>query len=108
MSDNSKPYFIISVVSKMLNIHPQTIRHYENLGLITPHRTDGNRRLYSQEDIDRLEQICSFTNLGINLAGVEVIVNLLEKLEKTKMEMGREIQLLREEIYNLRRERGER
>ena len=100
-SDKQEPYFVISVVSKMLNVHPQTIRHYERLGLLNPHRTDGNMRLYSHSDIDRLEQICSFTNLGVNLAGVEVIVNMIEKMEKIKAEMRKEMSKKSEEINNL-------
>ena len=100
-NDKQEPYFVISVVSKMLNVHPQTIRHYERLGLLNPHRTDGNMRLYSHSDIDRLEQICSFTNLGVNLAGVEVIVNMIEKMEKIKAEMRKEMSKKSEEINNL-------
>ena len=99
---NSQPYFVISVVSKMLNIHPQTIRHYERLGLINPHRTEGKMRLYSKRDIDRLEKICSFTDLGVNLAGVEIIVNLLEKMETVKFHLDMEIIELRNEINRLR------
>ena len=104
MSKDSQPYFVISVVSKMLDIHPQTIRHYERLGLISPHRTEGNIRLYSRKDIDRLEQICSFTNLGVNLAGVEVIVSLLEKMEAAKSDMRREMQKMADEIKHLNAE----
>ena len=102
MDEHSQPYFIIGVVSRMLNIHPQTIRHYERLGFVTPHRTDGNVRLYSKRDIDRLEKICSFTNLGVNLAGVEIIVNLLEKMEATKAELYQEMHDLRAEIDRLK------
>ena len=100
-NDKQEPYFVISVVSKMLNVHPQTIRHYERLGLLNPHRTDGNMRLYSHSDIDRLEQICSFTNLGVNLAGVEIIVNMIEKMERIKAEMRKEMSKKSEEINNL-------
>lgn len=104
MSNSSQPYFVISVVSKMLNIHPQTIRHYERLGLINPHRTDGNVRLYSQNDIEKLEQICSFTELGINLAGVEVIINLLEKMEQTRLQMEDEMLALENELKRLKKQ----
>ena len=100
-NDKQEPYFVISVVSKMLNVHPQTIRHYERLGLLNPHRTDGNMRLYSHSDIDRLEQRCSFTNLGGNLAGVEIIVNMIEKMEKIKAEMRKEMTKKSEEINSL-------
>ncbi len=104
MSKDSQPYFVISVVSKMLDVHPQTIRHYERLGLISPHRTEGNMRLYSRKDIERLEQICSFTNLGVNLAGVEIIVSLLEKMETAKEEMRKEMQKMTDEIVKLNSE----
>lgn len=107
MDGNSQPYFVISVVSKMLNIHPQTIRHYERLGLINPHRTEGKMRLYSKRDIERLEQICSFTELGVNLAGVEVIVNLLEKMETVRYQMDREMDDLRDELNRLRHKSDE-
>ena len=95
--NEEEPYFVISVVSKMLNIHPQTIRHYERLGFLNPHRTEGNMRLFSRRDVERLEQICTFTNLGVNLAGVEIIVKLLEKMEAAKADMEREIEALRKE-----------
>lgn len=95
--DIDEPYFVISVVSKMLNVHPQTIRHYERLGLLYPHRTGGNMRLFSKRDVERLERICSYTNLGVNLAGVEIIVRLLEKMEAAKADMEAQIDGLRRE-----------
>ena len=102
MDRDSEPYFVISVVSKMLKVHPQTIRHYERLGFLNPHRTGGNMRLFSRRDVDRLEQICSFTNLGVNLAGVEVIVKLLEKMESLKTEMNTEIEQMKKEMEAIR------
>lgn len=104
MNRDSQPYFVISVVSRMFDVHPQTIRHYERLGLLNPHRTDGNIRLYSRKDIERLEQICSFTNLGVNLAGVEIIVNLIEKMEAAKAQMQQEMMNMQQEIQRLRTE----
>jgi len=86
----------------MLNVHPQTIRHYERLGFLSPHRTGGNMRLFSKRDVERLEQICSFTNLGVNLAGVEVIVKLLEKMEHQKAELINEMEQLRKEMETMR------
>lgn len=103
MSDELEPYFVISVVSKMLKVHPQTIRHYEKLGLLAPHRTDGNMRLYSKRDVERLEQICSYTNLGVNLAGVEIIVKLLEKMEDMKMSMHEQADILQREMEDMRK-----
>lgn len=99
--NEEEPYFVISVVSKMLKIHPQTIRHYERLGFLNPHRTEGNMRLFSRKDVERLEQICSFTNVGVNLAGVEIIVKLLEKMDSIREQMESEITNLRQEQENL-------
>jgi MerR family transcriptional regulator/heat shock protein HspR len=72
--------FSISVVSRMLSLHPQTIRNYERLGLVNPSRTSGNIRLFSMRDVQRLRQIHTYTSRGVNLAGVEIIVELLERL----------------------------
>lgn len=99
--NEEEPYFVISVVSKMLKIHPQTIRHYERLGFLNPHRTEGNMRLFSRKDVERLEQICSFTNMGVNLAGVEIIVKLLQKMEAIKEEMEQQINVLKKEKEQL-------
>ena len=74
----------ISVVSRLLKVHPQTIRHYERLGLVTPARTGGNVRLFSMQDVRRLQQIHEYTSRGVNLAGVEIIVGLLEELEDAR------------------------
>ena len=91
-----KPLFMISVVSEMLDIHPQTLRLYEREGLIVPSRTEGNTRLYSEEDIERLRTILSLTrDLGVNLAGVEVILSMRDKMEQMQrvmMEMMNYIQ----------------
>ena len=73
--------FSISVVSKMLDLHPQTIRHYEKLGLVSPSRTAGNIRLFSLRDVHRIRQIHAYTSRGVNLAGVEIIVELLEEMD---------------------------
>ncbi|PID57544.1 MerR family transcriptional regulator [candidate division KSB3 bacterium] len=82
-SDRDKPLFMISVVAEMLDIHPQTLRLYEREGLVVPQRTGGNTRLYSQEDIDTLRRILRLTReLGVNLAGVEVILSMRERMEQ--------------------------
>ena len=79
------PLFIIGVAARMLNIPPQTLRYYESIGLLNPERTAGNQRVYSNKDLDRVKKIKSLTvDLGINLAGVEVVLNLLEKIEQTE------------------------
>lgn len=91
--DKGKPLFMISVVAEMLAIHPQTLRLYEREGLIIPQRTDGNTRLYSQDDIDKLRRVLRLTReLGVNLAGVEVILSMREKMEQMQEAME---QLLR-------------
>jgi MerR family transcriptional regulator/heat shock protein HspR len=75
--------YMIGAVSQLLGLHPQTIRQYERLGLITPIRTNGNTRLYSDNDLDRLRFIISLTrDMGINLAGVEMIVNMKDQIVK--------------------------
>jgi MerR family transcriptional regulator, heat shock protein HspR len=79
----SDGYVMISVISERYNIHPQTLRLYEREGLITPARTSGNTRLYGRDEIKKLEMILSLTrDLGVNLAGVEVILHLQQELER--------------------------
>ena len=82
-------YYMISVVGRNYGIHPQTLRLYEREGLLKPSRTEGNTRLYSEEDLRELEVILNLTrDLGVNLAGVEIILNMREKME----EMHRQIE----------------
>jgi MerR family transcriptional regulator, heat shock protein HspR len=76
-----KGAYMISAVAEMYEIHPQTLRLYEREGLLAPSRSDGNTRLYTEEDIERLEVILQLTReLGVNLAGVEIILNMREKM----------------------------
>lgn len=76
-----EPVYLISVVSKQLNIHPQTLRQYEREGLIEPNRTCGKVRMYSQRDVDRIKLILRFTrDLGVNLAGVSIILELKSQI----------------------------
>ena len=99
--------FMISVVSEMLGIHPQTLRLYEREGFIKPKRSVGNTRLYSEEDVEKLEMILRLTReLGVNLAGVEVILSMREKMEQMQRDMEETIRQLREELAReiLRRE----
>ena len=75
-----KGYYMISAVATKYNVHPQTLRLYEREGLIAPSRTDGNTRVYSDEDLQRLETILALTrDLGVNLAGVEIVLNMRQK-----------------------------
>jgi MerR family transcriptional regulator/heat shock protein HspR len=79
--------FVISVAARLLNVHPQTLRYYERAGLIQPSRSRGNIRLYSTRDIERAQQIKRLVeDLGVNLAGVEVILRLTEKLREQELE----------------------
>lgn len=85
----NKAYYSISAVAKMFSVHQQTIRLYEKEGLLTPKRSDGNTRLFAEEDIDRLEEIIYLTHkLGINLAGVEMILKLKKQLSKMQKDMN--------------------
>ena len=95
--DKDKPVFMISVVAEMLDIHPQTLRLYEREGLVVPKRTDGNTRLYSQDDIDKLRRVLSLTReLGVNLAGVEVILSMRQKMEQLQEAMEQIIQYVQQ------------
>jgi MerR family transcriptional regulator/heat shock protein HspR len=87
--NRKKGFFSISAVAKMFSIHQQTIRLYEKQGLISPQRSAGNTRLFSEEDIDRLEEVIYLTHeLGINLAGVEMILKLKKQMRKMQKEMN--------------------
>jgi len=92
-------YYMISVVARQFEVHPQTLRLYEREGLLRPSRTEGNTRLYSDKDLEVLSFILSLTrDLGVNLAGVEIILNMRRKMEAMQMEMDRFMALLREEV----------
>lgn len=94
-----EPVFIISVAARMLGVQTQTLRYYERLGLIEPARTGGNQRVFSRADIERVRRIRGFMdNLGVNLAGVEVILRLLDRLNASE----REVERLSEENARLR------
>jgi MerR family transcriptional regulator/heat shock protein HspR len=87
----------------MVDLHPQTLRHYERVGLVVPARSPGNVRLYSPHDIQRLRKICRLTDeLGINLAGVDVILRLTDTVEELQTEMDRVQAELHSEIERLR------
>ena len=92
-------YFMISVVSKAYGIHPQTLRLYEREGLLKPSRTEGNTRLYSEEDLRRLEVILNLTrDLGVNLAGVEIVLNMRRKMAQMQQEVGEFVDWVRQEL----------
>ena len=92
---------MISAVAESYDIHPQTLRLYEREGLLKPSRSEGNTRLYTQEDLERLEVILNLTrDLGVNLAGVEVILNMRQRLEEMQREMQEFIEYVEHELAN--------
>lgn len=99
MKEKQEKYYAIGVVSKLYNIHPQTLRLYEREGLLVPKRTEGNTRLYSEKDLQKLEIILNLTrNLGVNIAGVEIILNMREKMNEIQNQINELINFLREEL----------
>ena len=91
-------HYVISVAARMCGVHPQTLRHYERIGLISPARTGGNIRLYSDEDIQRLHQVQRLIDeLGVNLAGVEVIMNMTDRMERQQREFEDQLRQLQEQ-----------
>src|SRR5208283_4427925 len=108
MASREQRLFMISVVSEMLGIHPQTLRIYEREGFIKPKRSVGNTRLYSEEDVEKLEMILRLTReLGVNLAGVEVVLSMREKMELMQREMQETTERLRDELAREMRRREE-
>src|SRR5881409_1104531 len=96
---SGKAYYMISAVAQKYNIHPQTLRLYEREGLLKPSRTEGNTRLYSEEDLEQLETILSLTrDLGVNLAGVEIILNMRRKIEKMQHEVNEFMEYVKREL----------
>lgn len=104
MRDKNKPVYMISVAAELAGVHPQTLRMYEQKGLVSPQRTSGNTRMYSQADIDRLELINELTSEGINLAGVIRILDLRGRLEERDNELDdlhRKVRRLADRVHEL-------
>lgn len=102
--DRNRPLYMISVAAELAGVHPQTLRAYEQKGLVTPQRTSGNTRMYSQSDIDRLELIQELTNEGINLAGVMRILDLQNRLEESEQDresLHRRVRRLADRVHEL-------
>lgn len=100
MDTNSykEPVYLISAVADILNIHPQTLRQYEREGLIKPSRTNGKIRLYSQKDIDHIKYVLTLTReLGVNLAGVDIILQMNQKIQK----LEDEVEIYKTKIKNI-------
>ena len=99
MNARKKTGYMISSVAESYQIHPQTLRLYERLGLLTPSRSDGNTRLYTEDDLQRLEVILTLTReLGVNLAGVEVILTMREKMEQLQKQVEEMVEFVREQV----------
>ena len=100
---HDEPKYVISIAARLVNLHPQTLRHSESLGLVRPKRTKGNRRLYSEQDLERIRLITRLMNeLGVTLAGVEVILNMTEQMQALRAEMAERERELLAEIARLR------
>jgi MerR family transcriptional regulator/heat shock protein HspR len=92
MDDSDRPMYLISIVAEMLDVHPQTLRTYEREGLVSPGRSggEGSQRLYSKADVERLGLILDLTrNLGVNRAGVDIILRMRQRLESLQEEVER-------------------
>ena len=97
--NKGKAAYMISAVAEQYEIHPQTLRLYEREGLLTPSRSEGNTRLYTDEDLERLEVILKLTReLGVNLAGVEIILNMREKMEAMQRQVEGFVRTLNQEL----------
>ena len=99
MARGKKAAYMISAVAEQYQLHPQTLRLYEREGLLLPSRSDGNTRLYTDSDLERLEVILKLTrDLGVNLAGVEIILNMREKMEAMQRQIEQFVSGLNDEI----------
>jgi len=102
---DDRPRYMISIAAELVGMHPQTLRIYENKGLVSPQRTRGNTRLYSEADLERLRLVQRLTTeLGLNLAGVEVVLRLEDELRRAQARLERLERQMREEIQNVHRQ----
>ena len=99
MKGPGKAYFMISAVAQKYNIHPQTLRLYEREGLLKPSRTEGNTRLYTEEDLQRLEFILNLArDLGVNIAGMAIILQMRERMEEMNRQMQEFVRFVQQEV----------
>jgi MerR family transcriptional regulator/heat shock protein HspR len=92
--------YMISAVAEMYDIHPQTLRLYEREGLLKPSRTEGNTRLYTDDDIERLEFILSLAReLGVNISGIAIILNMRERMEQMQQQMQEFVKFVQSEVF---------
>jgi MerR family transcriptional regulator/heat shock protein HspR len=100
-----RPIYMISVAAELVGVHPQTLRQYEDKGLVRPKRTPGGTRLYSEADVERLQIIQRLTTeVGLNLAGVELVLRLEDELRKAHVQIERLQQQLRDDIQRVHKE----
>jgi MerR family transcriptional regulator/heat shock protein HspR len=109
--EEDQPCYVISVAARMVGLHAQSLRHYERIGLVRPGRSQGRQRLYSRADLERVRYIQRLIqDLGVNLAGVEVIIRLNERIRQMEAEAGRlraELQAYRDRVLPAVRREGE-
>ena len=104
MTENERPRYMISVAADLVGMHPQTLRMYEQKGLVSPQRTPGNTRLYSEADLERLRLIQRLTTeFGLNLAGVEVVLRMEDEVRRLRERMDAMERRMREEIRDVER-----
>ena len=103
MADRDRAVFVISVAAELAGVHPQTLRIYERKGLVDPARTQGGSRRYSDADIDLLKRIQDLTNAGLNLAGVERVLQLEDELRRTRDELERTREQARQAVAEAER-----
>ena len=105
METSERPIYMISVAADLVGMHPQTLRMYETKGLVRPHRTAGGTRIYSEADVERLRIVQRLTSeLGLNLAGVELVLRLEDELRKAHAQVERLQQQLRREVQNVHKQ----
>src|SRR5260221_13152395 len=105
MTEHERPRYMISVAAELVGMHPQTLRIYENKGLVRPKRTPGNTRLYSEHDLDRLRLISQLTTeLGLNLAGVEQVLHMQDELARMHSRLAKLQREMRKAIDEVHRQ----
>ena len=98
----AKAGYMISSVAELYKLHPQTLRLYERVGLLKPSRSEGNTRLYTDEDLQRLDVILTLTrDMGVNLAGIEIILNMREKMLEMEKQMSEFASVVQQELSRL-------
>ena len=105
METSERPIYMISVAAELVGMHPQTLRMYETKGLVRPHRTPGGTRLYSEADVERLRIVQRLTSeLGLNLAGVELVLRLEDELRKAHAQIERLQRQVRQEVQKVHKQ----